>query len=160
MSWCDSWFINLFGCHCWETFLGQKTKTRQALNFLIKYYSFAMQSKDGNAPNLTLDLNWTSGCPWRLDTIRPCLPFFFPSLQTHPPKNLKIWSLIPSSSFFNKFLIYWYLPRKLNFRSHASPIRSRDSLLLLLHLALSTCDGRIQSWAARWKRAEKKNPWY
>jgi hypothetical protein len=42
-----------------------------------------------------------------------------------------------------KFLIYWYLPRKpcvvvststiiSYFRSHASPIRSRDSLLLLL----------------------------
>jgi hypothetical protein len=46
----------------------------------------------------------TSGCPWRSDTIRPCLPFFFPSLQTHPPKNLKIWSLIPSSSFFQQIL--------------------------------------------------------
>ncbi len=67
-----------------------------------------------------------------MDTIRPCPPFFFPSLQTHPPKTLKIWSLIPSSSFFNKLLIYWYLPRKPNFRSHASPIRSCDYLLLLL----------------------------
>jgi hypothetical protein len=60
-------------------------------------------------------------------------PPLYPSPQTHPPKNLKIWSLIP----------FWFLPRKpcvvvststiiSNFRSHASPIRSRDSLLLLL----------------------------
>ncbi len=34
------------------------------------------------------------------------------------PKNLKLNTL---------FLIYWYLPRKPNFRSHASPIRSRHS---------------------------------
>jgi hypothetical protein len=37
----------------------------------------------------------------RRQSARACL-FFFPSLQTHPPKNLKIWSLIPSSSFFQK----------------------------------------------------------
>ncbi len=30
--------------------------------------------------------------------------FFFPSHQTHPPKNLKIWNLIPSSSFFQQTL--------------------------------------------------------
>jgi hypothetical protein len=28
-------------------------------------------------------------------------PPFYPSPQTHPPKNLKIWTLIPSSSFFH-----------------------------------------------------------
>jgi hypothetical protein len=60
-------------------------------------------------------------------------PPLYPSPQTHPPKNLKIWSLILSL----------FLPRKpcvvvststiiSNFRSHASSIRSRDSLLLLL----------------------------
>jgi RsiW-degrading membrane proteinase PrsW (M82 family) len=31
----------------------------------------------------------------RTQFARACL-FFFPSPQTHPPKNLKIWSLIPS----------------------------------------------------------------
>ncbi len=60
-------------------------------------------------------------------------PPLYPSPQSHPPKNLEIWSLIPS----------WFLPRKpcvavststiiFNFKSHASLIRSRDSLLLLL----------------------------
>jgi hypothetical protein len=48
-------------------------------------------------------------------------PPLYPSPQTHPPKNLK--NLKPNTLF----LIYWYLPRKPNFRSHASPIRSRDS---------------------------------
>jgi hypothetical protein len=33
----------------------------------------------------------------RTQSARACL-FFFPSPQTHPPKNLKIWSLIPSDT--------------------------------------------------------------
>ncbi len=60
------------------------------------------------------------------------------STFTPNPSPKKLRSLIPSSSFFNRILIYWYLPRKPNFRSHASPIRSRDSLLLLLHLSFRT----------------------
>ncbi len=40
----------------------------------------------------------------RTQSARACL-FFFPSLQTHPQKNLKIWSLIPSSSFFQQILV-------------------------------------------------------
>jgi len=31
-------------------------------------------------------------------------PPLYPSPQTHPPKNLKIWSLIPSSSSFQQIL--------------------------------------------------------
>ncbi len=40
-----------------------------------------------------------SGCPWRSDTIWPCLAFFFPFTP-----NLKIWSLISSSSSFQQIL--------------------------------------------------------
>jgi hypothetical protein len=62
------------------------------------------------------------------------------------PKNLKLNTLF---FFFQQILIYWYLPRKpcvagststiiSKFRNHTSPIKSHDSLLLLLHLALRT----------------------
>jgi hypothetical protein len=53
--------------------------------------------------------NYTSGCPWRSDTIHPCLPFFFPSLQTRPPKNLKIWSLISPLSSPPPFIPFFLL---------------------------------------------------
>jgi hypothetical protein len=45
----------------------------------------------------------TSGCPWRSDTIRPCLPFFFFFFLHTEPIPQK--SLIPSSSFFQKILV-------------------------------------------------------
>ncbi len=74
----------------------------------------------------TLPIWYFDWCRWVATCylLRLFTYLIFPSPQTHPPKNLKIWSLIPFSSFFQQILIYWYLSK--------SPIRSRDSLLLLL----------------------------
>ncbi len=56
------------------------------------------KSVESKATAYFWQIYYTSGCPWRSDTIRPCLPFFFSFTPNPSPKNLKIWSLIPSDT--------------------------------------------------------------